>query len=135
MEQSKIDEIVEAYATDYDNWPQNRQVKQEQYERGQKYARECVYIAISVSGCWSARRKDGASVQSYEVIGRHAHTNQLVKAWLESGIPVRDHRYRLGYYSCPCGNSAPVDRLEDGRCPICRSKPFPTIETELEMVL
>jgi hypothetical protein len=45
-------------------------------------------IWISVTSVWSAEMQNGASRQSYEGIGYHACTAQLMKGFIDSGAEI-----------------------------------------------
>lgn len=64
----------------------------EQYAAGLKTGREAREIHLSIKGVWSARMKNGSSIQSYEGIGYHASTASLLRGFLDSGAPIIVHR-------------------------------------------
>lgn len=65
----------------------------EQYEKGKRQGEQAVVITISVSGTWGSSNKSGSSTSSYEGIGYHACTADLLRGFLESGAPIRVYRW------------------------------------------
>ena len=66
----------------------------EQYKKGLKIGQEFDYITLSYKGVWSAGNDDGRShCRSYEGIGYHACTADLLRGFLDS--PARLIVYRL----------------------------------------
>lgn len=59
-----------------------------QYETGKKIADEATTIFISETGSWSAKMPDGSSVQSYERIGYHKDTADLLRGFLAGTAAV-----------------------------------------------
>lgn len=67
---------------------------QEQYAKGLRIASESREVGVSANGTWYAVSKDGKGYTiSYEGIGYHANTANLLRGFLDSGVPVVIHRY------------------------------------------
>lgn len=64
-----------------------------QYATGLDYGRQCRgggYILIHLdNGRWLAQLTRGAFVSSYECIGLHANTAELLRGFLDSGCEIR----------------------------------------------
>jgi hypothetical protein len=77
---------------------------QSQYEKGLKYANESVEVGIGMNGTWFASGKDHSQTSSYEGIGYHSCTAELLRGLL-SGT-ARFVVYRGGHdgaegFTCP----------------------------------
>jgi hypothetical protein len=66
---------------------------EEQYATGLRIGRENERIHISVTGVWGASRP-GSSLSSYETIGGHANTADLLRGFLDSGCPIVVYRWK-----------------------------------------
>ena len=53
-------------------------------------------MSISENGVWGAQLKDGSHLSSYEVLGYHACTADLLRGLLDSGVPIRVYRRHGG---------------------------------------
>lgn len=62
---------------------------EEAYQRGLKQGQDSTLITIATNNVWGARTKDGASVSSYEKIGYHAGTEELLRGFWNSDCPIR----------------------------------------------
>lgn len=127
MNQEKILQIVAAYRSPFD--PENK-IRKKRYEEGLQTAEEYEYVTIAINGVWGGRKKDGASVGSYEKLGFHACTADFLQGILESGVQVIDYRVKNGYHSCSCGWYGLEGSLIENKqfCPRCGRKPLPNIE-------
>lgn len=63
-----------------------------QYQHGLNYGKDGGTLAISARGVWSARTPNG-HVQSYEGIGYHSCTAELLRGFLDSGCPILVYRW------------------------------------------
>jgi hypothetical protein len=54
-----------------------------QYEKGLRIANESLEVGVSVGGTWFAIGKNGSQFQSYEGIGYHPCTSDLLKGFLD----------------------------------------------------
>jgi hypothetical protein len=87
----------ELFKTDMDHLPEHGYA-QSQYEKGLKISNASVEVGISANGTWWAHGKDGSYTSSYEGVGYHSCTNELLRGllagtarfivyrWTESGI-------------------------------------------------
>lgn len=73
----------ELFITGYDLLNKHRPASQ--YKTGLTIGLEAKTIGISANGCWFAAMKDNSLMTSYEVIGYHANTCELLKGFLDSG--------------------------------------------------
>ena len=64
----------------------------EQYEKGKKIGTEYKEVHISASSTWGAN-KPNTALSSYEGIGYHAGTADLLKGFLDSGVAIFVHRW------------------------------------------
>jgi hypothetical protein len=63
-----------------------------QYRKGYMLGRESRRIAITTSGTIAAELNDGGVLSSYEIIGYHAHTAELLRGILDSQTPIVVYR-------------------------------------------
>lgn len=82
------------FVTASDKFPENiaRNLAQQQFETGKKYGDDAKEVHISVRSVWSASLKNGGHVSSYEGIGYHAGTADLLRGFLASSAKVIVHR-------------------------------------------
>jgi hypothetical protein len=73
---------------------------QKQYEKGLQYGRDAVKVTIGVNSVWGATMKDGGHVGSYEKIGYHACTADLLQGFIDSGVPIYVYRWIDGLDKC-----------------------------------
>ena len=77
------------FTTDYDTRPD---YASKQYAHGREIGEQFDYISISYRGVWSAGSYEldmhGPHCFSYETIGLHAHTSDLLRGFLDSGKPI-----------------------------------------------
>ena len=66
---------------------------EEQYQKGLDVGRRAKAVHISVNSVWSAQMPEGGSMQSYEGIGYHSCTSQLLRGFLASGCAIVVHRW------------------------------------------
>jgi len=64
----------------------------EQYKYGLKVGSEADVVFIGYSSIWSAKLKSGVHLQSFEGIGYHAFTADLLRGFLDSGVKIVIHR-------------------------------------------
>lgn len=65
----------------------------EQYSNGLEIGRASVTVGISMNGTWYALGKDRSTTTSYEGIGYHRSTADLLHGLLDSGCPFVVHRF------------------------------------------
>jgi hypothetical protein len=87
----------ENFRTDWDHLPE-KGYAEEQYQKGLKISNESKEVGVSVNGTWWAAGKDGSHTISYEGIGYHSCTADLLRGllagsakfivyrWTENGI-------------------------------------------------
>jgi hypothetical protein len=86
----------ELFKTDYDNLPKNKEYATAQYLKGLRTGKEYQLITIGTSGVWSADSNDGKiSVQSYERIGYHACTKDLLHGFIDSNCKIQVFRAKF----------------------------------------
>jgi len=88
------------FETVADSFPENikRNLAAEQYRRGLDMGKVSTQVHISSNGVWGATQPskygDGVcSVQSYEGIGYHACTKDLLHGFIDSGVEIVVYRY------------------------------------------
>jgi len=86
------------FATPFDSLPSHVADKtaERQYQAGLDIGHNATEIHLSYRGVWSSRNKSGSSTGSYEGIGYHAWTCELLHGFLDSGTPIIVHRYNDG---------------------------------------
>ena len=75
-------------------WPAPAKFAAEQYQKGLELAQKWE-IHISANDTWGGSRKDAkgsSDLSSYEKIGYHSGTGELLKGFLDSGHPIFVHR-------------------------------------------
>lgn len=65
----------------------------QKYNEGLEIGRQLEEIHISQTGVWSGPTKDGGYLTSYERIGYHVCTKDLLHGFLDSGTPIFVHRW------------------------------------------
>ncbi len=77
--------IPEDFRTDSDTWPVNiaSNLAVTKYQEGLKISREARRVYIMSDGCWGADRLNGGLTTSYEGIGYHAGTADLLRGFLD----------------------------------------------------
>lgn len=78
------------FKTEFDRINPRR--SQEQYETGLRWSNSAEEIHLNFQGIWSAKMKDGSFITSYEGIGYHGNTAELLKGFLEGIAPLIVHR-------------------------------------------
>jgi hypothetical protein len=64
-----------------------------QYAKGLEYAAKYPNVSIANNGVWSAQDDSGMNaIFSYETIGLHANTRELVRGFLDGGATITDYR-------------------------------------------
>jgi hypothetical protein len=86
------------FETLFDSWPCNAKLAAEQYRRGLDLGKVSIQVHISSNGVWGATQpsKYGEGmchVQSYEGIGYHAGTKDLLHGFIDSGVEIVVYRY------------------------------------------
>jgi hypothetical protein len=81
----------ENFGTHYDTLNPERAA--EQYAEGLRISGEATEVSISCAGTWGAELSAGGAVTSYEGIGYHAHTDSLLRGFLDGPAPVVVYRY------------------------------------------
>jgi hypothetical protein len=71
----------------------------DQYAKGLELGKEWPRISIGVNGTWSGCRF-GAAVDSYEKIGYHANTRELLQGFLDSGTQIFVYRWENRRVKC-----------------------------------
>ena len=74
------------------------QICKDNYQRGLKLSHESKSISISISSVWSSVGKDGSNTSSYEGIGYHTGTSELLRGFLDG--PAQVIVYRLTDDGC-----------------------------------
>jgi hypothetical protein len=70
-----------------------------QYEKGLKVSNESVEVGISANGCWYAVGHDGSLTTSYEGVGFHTNTADLLRGLLAGTAKFHVYRnYGSGTY-------------------------------------
>lgn len=64
----------------------------EQYKTGLQAGKDAKMIFITYGSTWAATMKSGSYLTSYEGIGYHAGTADLLRGFLDSGCPIVVHR-------------------------------------------
>lgn len=82
----------ENFTTAMDYAP-GREYAAKQYAKGLEIGRASLSVHISCNGVWGATGKDGSSVSSYEGIGYHSATKDLLRGFLDSGCAIDVYRY------------------------------------------
>lgn len=81
----------EDFGTHYDTINPGR--AGEQYAAGLKLSREAEEISVCCDGTWAALLLSGAVATSCEGIGYHAHTDSLLRGFLDGPAPVVVYRF------------------------------------------
>jgi hypothetical protein len=89
------------FKTETDHFPKEGYA-QEQFRKGQKIANESVEVGISAGGTWYAVGKNGSQVTSYEGIGYHSTTSDLLRGFLSGTARIVVNRYTDTGYSATC---------------------------------
>lgn len=82
----------EQFTTPFDN-ANNHAYRKDQYQKGLEIGARSLYVSISCGSTWGASGKDGSSTSSYCGIGYHAGTADLLRGFLDSGVPIKVYRY------------------------------------------
>ena len=78
-------------ASDLDSWSKPS-VGEEKYADGLKTGKNAETVYVAINNVWSARMKDGSSLQSYEKLGYHGRTSDFWRGILESGCSIVVYR-------------------------------------------
>jgi hypothetical protein len=84
------------FVTESDARNKARGYDAEQYAKGLEIGKNAKTIYISCGSVWSAELKSGSSLLSYEGIGYHACTADLLRGFLDSGCAIIVHRLTEG---------------------------------------
>lgn len=93
---------------DDDSKPASVEKAKEQLAEGIRIGSAAIQITIGINDVWSAKMKDGGSLQSYEKIGYHARTRELLQGFIASGCPIFVVRYIDGKFETRQIQSAEV---------------------------
>jgi hypothetical protein len=90
----------QSFDTEGDSYPGNvqRGYAEEQYQKGLEIGRKNDVVFICGNGTWGAERNapgQNSYTTSYEGIGYHACTKDLLHGFLDSGAPVLVYRHNL----------------------------------------
>lgn len=78
-----------AFKTSYDGCHEtSADHAKRQYAKGLEVGRESLRVIIDENGTWAADGRNGAMTTSYEGIGYHAHTAELLQGFLDSGCEI-----------------------------------------------
>lgn len=83
----------EDFVTGYDVHLRREGYDRKQYEKGLNYSRQAASVIISINCTWAANLRDGSSVASYEGIGYHACTADLLRGFLDGPARVVVYRW------------------------------------------
>jgi hypothetical protein len=78
-----------AFTTDFDV---DDEKMEKRYEQEAAKCAEYTEFSIAINGVWSARTKSGGCVSSYERIGYHAYSADLLQAALDSDCAIYVYR-------------------------------------------
>jgi hypothetical protein len=93
------------FRTDWDVTPARAE---KAYQKGVETGKSARYVFISANGTWGAVMLDGGMITSYEGIGYHAHTADLLHGFIDSGAAIVVYRYGAAGATQIAGE--PVDR-------------------------
>lgn len=66
----------------------NRDYAIAQAQKGQQISNSAKLVSISCTGCWAANMEDDSHVTSYERIGYHVNTAELLSGFLAGHAPI-----------------------------------------------
>lgn len=75
------------FVTDFDSM-HKQEKKDAQYQKGLEIGQTSHEITINYKSVWSAQGLDSSHTSSYEGIGYHAVTSDLLRGFLDSGTPI-----------------------------------------------
>jgi hypothetical protein len=82
-----------------------------QYEKGLAYGREAEFITLSYKGVWGCV-KGNSTVTSYEGIGYHSNTKELLRGFIDSGAVIVVYRwYADSPITCKIISGSPTPEL------------------------
>lgn len=84
---------TDSLVTFFDGMGTNSGLAAKQYHEGKLIGMLCDHVSIGYNGCWSATMKDGSHLSSYEKIGYHACTADLMRGFIESGCAIFVYRF------------------------------------------
>lgn len=64
-----------------------------QYQEGLAVGLKAEFITLSYKGVWGYHGKQGETCTSYEGIGYHANTKDLLHGFIDSGCPIVVYRW------------------------------------------
>ena len=79
------------FVTPMDDAPGYENYRREQYKKGLSIGREAVEVTIACNGTWGYKNREGYT-SSYEIIGHHVCTAELLRGFLDSGVQIRVFR-------------------------------------------
>lgn len=85
--------VPENFRTSWDG-PEGSKYREEQYRTGLSYSENATRITIGQNSVWGASMKSSSVVSSYEGIGYHACTADLLRGFLDG--PAEIVVYRAG---------------------------------------
>lgn len=80
----------ENFRTEFDG--ANKGYGEKQYRHGREVSESARYVYIGANGTWGASLKSGGHLTSYEGIGYHAHTESLLRGFLDGPAPIVVYR-------------------------------------------
>jgi hypothetical protein len=87
----------ERFVTEYDG-VKNEAYRKQQYTKGLEQGKRACCIWIAANGTWGADTLEGGFISSYEGIGYHAGTADLLRGFLDSGCQVKVYRNARSTY-------------------------------------
>jgi hypothetical protein len=73
--------------------------KAKQYAEGVRVSNASVRVGVTANGTWYAEGKDGSFTSSYEGVGYHACTADLLRGFLDGNAEFVVHRYENGKFN------------------------------------
>jgi hypothetical protein len=80
----------EKFQTEYDRTPAGREAA---YKEGLRISGLATEVYVNYMGTWGAHLATGGLLSSYEGIGYHAYTADLLRGFLDGPAPVAIYRY------------------------------------------
>jgi hypothetical protein len=87
----------EDFRTSYD--ASHTTYKAEQYAHGLAVSNASLRVGVTAGGTWFAEGKDGSFTSSYEGVGYHACTADLLRGFLDGSAEVVVYRYKNSKFS------------------------------------
>lgn len=93
---AQLEKLSPADYLDWQNfdtpWDKNNEYAEKQYCKGLEIGKEYTHVYICCNGTWGAS-KDNTQLSSYEGIGYHASTKELLHGFIDSGAEIIVYRY------------------------------------------